>query len=192
MLILIDNYDSFTYNIVQYLQCLDQEVLVYKHDEINIQQIKNLNPNHIVISPGPKSPSEAGISMEVIKNFYQHVPILGVCLGHQCIAQVFGGSIIRSSQIFHGKTSKISHNNQKLFLNIPNLFEATRYHSLEVESKSFPGCLQVDAWTDDTIMALSHRKYPVFGLQFHPESILSQHGMQLLENFLAYEPSSIV
>ncbi|MBN9227735.1 MULTISPECIES: anthranilate synthase component II [Legionella] len=192
MLLIIDNYDSFTYNLVQYFQCLNQEVLVYTHDQISISQIKNLAPAHLVISPGPKAPNDAGISMEAIQTFYRTIPILGICLGHQSIAQVFGGRITPAPEIMHGKTSAIVHNQQGIFKNIPNHFKATRYHSLAVENDSLPECLTIDAWANNTIMAISHRQYPVFGLQFHPEAILSQYGLQLLENFLQYETQSAV
>jgi anthranilate synthase component 2 len=187
MVLIIDNYDSFTYNLVQYFQYLNQEVEVHTHDQINVPQIKKRNPSHLVISPGPKAPEDAGISMEAIQAFYSQIPLLGICLGHQCIAQVFGGCIIPAPEIIHGKTSIISHNQQKLFKEIPNEFRATRYHSLAVDTKGFPECLSIDAWTkDNTIMAITHRQYPVFGLQFHPEAILSQYGMHLLKNFLEY------
>lgn len=184
MLLLIDNYDSFTYNLVQYFQCLNQEVIVYKHDEISVSEIEKLAPDYLVISPGPKAPDDAGISLEVIRRFHQKTPILGICLGHQCIAQAFGGKIIAAPKIMHGKTSVIQHDAQGIFHHIPNHFQATRYHSLVADKASLPACLSVDAWTEDAIMAISHRQYPVFGLQFHPEAILSQYGMPLLENFL--------
>ncbi|MCL9683478.1 anthranilate synthase component II [Legionella maioricensis] len=190
MLLLIDNYDSFTYNLVQYFQCLDQDVMVFKHDKISLNEIKKLAPQYIVISPGPKSPNEAGISLAVIQEFYRNIPILGICLGHQCLAQVFGGNIIPAPEIMHGKTSTIIHNYQGVFKNIPNSFQATRYHSLAVEIASLPSCFSIDAWAKQTIMAISHRQYPLFGLQFHPEAILSQYGLQLLENFLEYETQS--
>lgn len=183
MLLLIDNYDSFTYNLVQYFQCLKQEVLVFPHDKISIEQIKTLNPQHLVLSPGPKSPNEAGICLEAIREFHTKLPILGVCLGHQCLAQAFGGRIIQAPEIIHGKTSSITHNYQGLFKTIPNPFNATRYHSLAVERESLPSCFSIDAWVNDTIMAISHRNYPLFGVQFHPEAILSEYGMPLLENF---------
>ncbi|KTD47691.1 anthranilate synthase component II [Legionella quateirensis] len=192
MLLLIDNYDSFTYNLVQYFQCLNQEVTVHPHDQITISDLRELAPEFLVISPGPKSPDEAGISLEAIKALHQEIPILGVCLGHQCLAQAFGGTIIPAPEIMHGKTSEIHHNNQGLFKNIPNNFKATRYHSLAVEESSLPDCFSIDAWTDNTIMAISHRQYPLFGLQFHPEAILSQYGLQLLENFLSYETQSAI
>ena len=190
MLLLIDNYDSFTYNLVQYFQYLNQEVIVFKHDKISVDEIKKLAPQYIVISPGPKSPNEAGISLAVIQEFYRNIPILGICLGHQCLAQVFGGRIISAPEIMHGKTSTITHNYQGIFKNIPNSFKATRYHSLAVEIASLPACFSIDAWAKETIMAISHRQYPLFGLQFHPEAILSQYGLQLLESFLEYETQS--
>ena len=192
MLLIIDNYDSFTYNLVQYFQCLNQDVVVFTHDQITTSQIKKLAPSHLVISPGPKAPDDAGISMSAIREFYQDIPILGICLGHQCIAQVFGGQIIQAPEIMHGKTSVIHHNQKKLFHNIPHPFLATRYHSLAVDQFNLPECFTVDAWVDNTIMAISHRQYPVFGLQFHPEAILSQYGQQLLENFLNYETQSSI
>lgn len=184
MLLLIDNYDSFTYNLVQYFQILNQEVQVFAHDQITLGQIKKLKPDHLVISPGPKSPKEAGISLALIKQFYQNIPILGVCLGHQCLAQAFGGKIIPAPEIMHGKTSALTHHYQGLFSNIPNGFKATRYHSLAVDVATLPQCFSIDAWANETIMAISHRQYPLFGLQFHPEAILSEYGLQLLENFL--------
>ena len=190
MLLIIDNYDSFTYNLVQYFQCLNQEVLVYEHDKISLKQIKKLAPQYLVISPGPKSPNEAGISLDVILEFHQHIPILGICLGHQCLAQAFGGKIIPAPEIMHGKTSSIIHNYQGIFKNTPNSFKAARYHSLAVDVTSLPPCFSIDAWAKETIMAISHRQYPLFGLQFHPEAILSQYGLQLLENFLNYETQS--
>ncbi|WP_298627753.1 aminodeoxychorismate/anthranilate synthase component II [uncultured Legionella sp.] len=192
MLLLIDNYDSFTYNLVQYFQCLNQDVAVYAHDKINIELIRELNPQHLVISPGPNSPNEAGISLEAIRELHKEIPILGICLGHQCLAQAFGGTIISAPQIMHGKTSNILHHYQGLFKNIPNYFKATRYHSLAVDVPSLPDCFSIDAWAEDTIMAISHRQYPLFGLQFHPEAILSQYGLHLLENFLSYETQSII
>ena len=192
MLLLIDNYDSFTYNLAQYFQCLNQDVVVFEHDKISLNQIKELDPQYIVISPGPKSPNEAGISLAAIMEFHRHIPILGICLGHQCLAQVFGGKIIPAPEIMHGKTSSIMHNYQGLFRNIPNSFKATRYHSLAVEVASLPDCFSIDAWAKETIMAISHRQHPLFGLQFHPEAILTQYGLQLLENFLSYETQSSI
>lgn len=187
MLLLIDNYDSFTYNLVQYFQCLNQDVLIYEHDKIDLKTIKRLDPQYLVISPGPKSPDDAGISLAAIQEFYTSIPILGICLGHQCLAQAFGGTIISAPEIMHGKTSTITHNYQGVFRDVPNLFKATRYHSLAVDVASLPSCFSIDAWAKETIMAISHRQFPLFGLQFHPEAILSQYGLQLLENFLRYE-----
>jgi anthranilate synthase component 2 len=172
---------------VHYFQSLNQEVVVYTHDQIHLKQIKKLAPQYLVISPGPKAPNNAGISMEAIRAFYREIPILGICLGHQCIAQAFGGLIVPASEIIHGKTSTIVHNQLGLFKNIPNHFQATRYHSLAVDKNTLPECFSIDAWVGDTIMAISHRQYPIYGLQFHPEAILSQYGLQLLENFLKYE-----
>lgn len=192
MLLLIDNYDSFTYNLVQYFQQLKQEVLVYAHDQISVAQIRKMAPQYLVISPGPKAPEDAGISLEAIHEFHQSIPILGICLGHQCLAQSFGGRIIPAPEIMHGKTSGIIHNGQNLFQGIPNAFQATRYHSLAVDSASLPSCFSIDAWAGNTIMAISHRQYPLFGLQFHPEAILSQYGLHLLEQFLGYETQSII
>lgn len=187
MLLIIDNYDSFTFNLVQYFLCLDQEVMVYAHDKINVHEICEISPSHIVISPGPNSPKQAGVSVEVIKRFYQSTPILGICLGHQCIAYAFGGKIIQAPQVMHGKTSMIQHNFQGLFKNIPNYFSAMRYHSLSIDIATLPPLFSIDAWANETIMAISHRHYPLFGLQFHPESILSEHGIALLQQFLNYE-----
>jgi anthranilate synthase/aminodeoxychorismate synthase-like glutamine amidotransferase len=187
MLLIIDNYDSFTYNLVQYFQCLNQDVVVYTNDHITIEEINKLSPTHIVISPGPNDPLSSGISLQVITHFYQSLPILGVCLGHQCIAHAFGGKIITANEIVHGKTSAIHHHQQKLFKNLPSPFNAMRYHSLAVDGATLPCSFVIDAWTNDTIMAISHRKYPLFGLQFHPESILSEHGLHLLSQFINYE-----
>ena len=184
MLLIIDNYDSFTYNLVQYFQCLGQDVRVYTHDAIDIQTIEQLAPDYLVISPGPKGPEDAGISCAAIQHFYSTIPILGVCLGHQCIAAAFGGKIIQSPEIIHGKTSLISHHKQGLFDELPNPFLATRYHSLAIDINTLPNCFAIDAWADNTIMAISHRKYPLFGLQFHPEAILTEHGLKLLSHFL--------
>lgn len=187
MLLLIDNYDSFTYNLVQYFQCLNQDVMVYKNDAISISDIEKLSPNHIVISPGPNSPQEAGISLDLICHFYQTLPILGICLGHQCLAHSFGAKIIPAPEIIHGKTSAIIHHKHGLFKNLPSPFSAMRYHSLAVDIETLPPSFAIDAWADDTIMAISHRQYPLFGLQFHPESILSEYGSSLLANFLNHE-----
>ncbi|ARG97851.1 anthranilate synthase component II [Legionella micdadei] len=187
MLILIDNYDSFTYNLVQYFQSLGQTVRVFANDQVSIEEIEHLAPEYLVISPGPKGPENAGISLAAIKHFYQRIPILGVCLGHQCIAYSFGASIIQAPEIIHGKTSLISHHKQGLFRNLPNPFKATRYHSLAVDISTLPPCFAIDAWAQQTIMAISHRQYPLYGLQFHPESILTEYGMTLLGQFLHHE-----
>ncbi|MCX7117156.1 MAG: aminodeoxychorismate/anthranilate synthase component II [Legionellales bacterium] len=187
MILIIDNYDSFTYNLVHYFQSLGQDVSVHTHDTIDLPMLKSLAPSHLVISPGPNGPKDSGISVLAIQHFYQTIPILGVCLGHQCIAHAFGGGIIQAPAIFHGKTSKIRHFNRGLFQGIPNDFQATRYHSLAVDPKTLPHTFHIDAWTDETIMAISHREYPLFGVQFHPEAILTEHGYALLTNFLNYE-----
>ena len=187
MLLIIDNYDSFTYNIVQYFQSIGQEVLVFANDCITLQKIQELAPDYLVISPGPHGPLEAGNSLNVISHFYRDIPILGICLGHQCIAHAFGANIIRAPEAIHGKTSNIIHSQQGLFRELPTPFLGTRYHSLSIDKQTLPGCFHIDAWTNDTIMAISHRKYPLFGLQFHPEAILTEHGMQLLLNFLNYD-----
>lgn len=185
MILLIDNYDSFTYNLVQYLGELGAEVVVKRNDEISCDDITQMQPERIVISPGPCTPDEAGISVDVIKTFYKKLPILGVCLGHQSLAQAFGGEIVKASEIRHGKTSPVHHDGQTLYKNLPNPFEATRYHSLIVKKESCPEVLQVSAWTEDgTIMGLRHKDYPIEGVQFHPESILTIEGKNLLQNFL--------
>ena len=193
MLIMIDNYDSFTYNIVQYLRELGAKVEVHRHDQITLKQLAEKDPSHIVISPGPCTPQQAGISMQVIQQFAGVCPILGVCLGHQCIAEVFGGKIIHAKQIMHGKTSQIYHQQQGVFDKLPNPFQATRYHSLVAEYASLPDCLEITAWTQtnsneiDEIMGLRHRELAIEGVQFHPESILTEHGHALLQNFLKYK-----
>ncbi|MFD0621241.1 aminodeoxychorismate/anthranilate synthase component II [Paenibacillus sp. GCM10027629] len=185
MILVIDNYDSFTYNLVQYLGELGEEVVVHRNDEIDIAGIEALNPDHILISPGPCTPNEAGISMEVIAYFKGKIPILGVCLGHQSIGQVFGGNVIRAEKLMHGKTSEMHHNGAGLFEGLPSPFTATRYHSLIVEGESLPDCLEITAETaDGEIMGLRHREYPIVGLQFHPESIMTDHGHRMLSNFL--------
>jgi anthranilate synthase component 2 len=190
MILMIDNYDSFTYNIVQYLGELGADVQVYRNDALSLADIDSLAPARIVISPGPCSPSEAGISIDVIRHFAGRVPILGVCLGHQSIGQAFGGDVIRARQVMHGKLSAIHHNSTGVFSTLPSPFTATRYHSLVVDSKTLPDCLEVTAWTQladgsvDEIMGLRHRTLDLEGVQFHPESILSEHGHQLLKNFL--------
>ena len=183
---MIDNYDSFTYNLVQYLGEMGQELKVFRNDAITIEQIKKLKPKRIVISPGPGSPKDAGISKEVIRVFGPKIPLLGVCLGHQCIGEVFGGKVVGAKRLMHGKTSLIYHDGKGIFKNIDNPFVATRYHSLLVESKSLPKVLTVTAQTKEKeIMGLQHKKFPIYGVQFHPESILTQSGKELLRNFLA-------
>jgi anthranilate synthase/aminodeoxychorismate synthase-like glutamine amidotransferase len=185
MLLMIDNYDSFTYNLVQYLAEIGQEVKVVRNDKISIEEINKLNPQYIVISPGPCTPNEAGISLELIEAFKGKIPILGVCLGHQSIGQAFGGKIVHAQTIMHGKTSKISHNNKGVFRGIKNPFVATRYHSLVIDRESLPNCFDITAWTDDNeIMGIKHKELAIEGVQFHPESILSEHGHDLLKNFL--------
>jgi len=185
MLLMIDNYDSFTYNLVQYLAEIGQEVEVVRNDKISIEEINKLNPRYIVISPGPCTPNEAGISLELIEAFKGKIPILGVCLGHQSIGQAFGGKIIHAQTIMHGKTSKISHNNKGVFSGIKNPFIATRYHSLVIEKQTLPNCFDITAWTDDNeIMGIKHKELAIEGVQFHPESILSEHGHDILKNFL--------
>jgi len=185
MLLMIDNYDSFTYNLVQYLRELGEDVVVYRNDKITLAEIEALKPQRLVISPGPCTPNEAGISVEVIKYFAGKLPILGVCLGHQSVGQAFGGRIVRAERLMHGKTSPVFHDNRELFDGLPNPFDATRYHSLLVERSSFPACLEITTWTaEDEIMGLRHRDLPVWGMQFHPESILTVTGMDMLRNFI--------
>ncbi len=190
MLLMIDNYDSFTYNLVQYFGELGADVKVVRNDQISIKEIEKLNPQQLVISPGPCTPNEAGISVEAIKHFTGKKPILGVCLGHQSIGQAFGGKIIHAKQIMHGKTSMIYHADKGVFNGLNNPFEATRYHSLVIEQSSLPECLEVTAWTENTdgsideIMGIQHKEYPIQGMQFHPESILTEHGHDMLKNFL--------
>jgi len=186
MLLMIDNYDSFTYNLVQYFGELGEDVRVFRNDQITVEQIAELAPDRIVISPGPCTPNEAGVSVEAILHFGGVIPILGVCLGHQSIGQAYGGNIVRAKHVMHGKTSMIHHNNQGVFAGLPSPFEATRYHSLVIERESLPDCLDVTAWTEDDgeIMGVRHKELAIEGVQFHPESILTQHGHQLLANFL--------
>ena len=190
MLLMIDNYDSFTYNLVQYLGELGADVLVHRNDRITVEEIERLGPEKIVISPGPCTPNEAGVSVETIKRFAGSVPILGVCLGHQSIGQAFGGKIVHAGKIMHGKTSMIRHSDTGVFRGLPQPLEATRYHSLVIEPASLPDCLEVTAWTGDAegsmdeIMGVRHREMPVEGVQFHPESILTASGHDLLRNFL--------
>ena len=186
MLLMIDNYDSFTYNLVQYLAEIGQEVEVVRNDKISIEEINKLNPQYIVISPGPCTPNEAGISLELIEAFKGKIPILGVCLGHQSIGQAFGGKIIHAQTIMHGKTSKIFHNNKGVFRGIKDPFVATRYHSLVIEKQTLPNCFDITAWTDDNeIMGIKHKELAIEGVQFHPESILSmqgENGFKMIEN----------
>lgn len=185
MLLMIDNYDSFTYNLVQYLGELGEEIKVFRNDRIEIPEIEALMPKRIVISPGPCTPKESGISVEVIKHFTGKIPILGVCLGHQSIGAAFGGEIIRAPRLMHGKTSLIHHDGKTVFKDIQNPFEATRYHSLVIRKESLPDCLKITAWTDkNEIMGVRHKEYIVEGVQFHPESILTRVGKDLLRNFL--------
>ncbi|MEC0206245.1 aminodeoxychorismate/anthranilate synthase component II [Paenibacillus lautus] len=185
MILVIDNYDSFTYNLVQYLGELGEEVKVYRNDEIDIAGIETLAPDHILISPGPCTPNEAGISLDVISHFKGVIPIFGVCLGHQAIGQAFGGNVIRAERLMHGKTSEIQHTGGSVFEGLPVPFTATRYHSLIVEKETLPDELEITAWTEEgEIMGLRHKQYPVEGVQFHPESIITDHGHQMLRNFL--------
>ena len=185
MLLMIDNYDSFTYNIVQYFGELGEDVRTFRNDEITIAEIEAMNPDRICISPGPKAPAQAGISVEVLKHFAGKKPILGVCLGHQAIGEAFGGKVIRAKQVMHGKTSAIAHTGVGVFKDLPSPFTVIRYHSLAIERASLPSCLEVTAWTDDgEIMGVRHKTFDIEGVQFHPESILSEHGHALLKNFL--------
>jgi 4-amino-4-deoxychorismate synthase (2-amino-4-deoxychorismate-forming) component II len=185
MILMIDNYDSFTYNLVQYLSELGEEVRVFRNDQITLDEIRRLHPSKIVISPGPCTPNEAGISLELIKEFTGKIPILGVCLGHQAIGQAFGGKIVRAPRIMHGKTSPIHHDQKTIFSGLSNPFEATRYHSLVIEPQSVPDCLEISARTQEgEIMGIRHKEYPIEGVQFHPESILTVEGKKLLKNFL--------
>lgn len=186
MILMIDNYDSFTYNLVQYLGELGEKLIVKRNDQVTPQAVARMKPTSIVISPGPGSPKDAGISNELIRTFAGRIPILGVCLGHQCIGEVFGGEVVRAKRPMHGKTSKIYHAKAGLFRGLANPFEATRYHSLIVKRETLPDVLAVTAWTQDReIMGLTHRRLPVYGVQFHPESILTAVGKDLLKNFLA-------
>ncbi|MDG6348557.1 aminodeoxychorismate/anthranilate synthase component II [Luteimonas sp. 8-5] len=194
MLLMIDNYDSFTFNLVQYLQALGAEVEVVRNDALDVAAIAKLAPERIVISPGPCTPNEAGVSMDVVRELGPRIPVLGVCLGHQAIGQVYGGKVIRAGRIMHGKTSPIRHRGQGVFAGLPDGYEATRYHSLVVDKDALPGCLEVTAWTEnedgsiEEVMGLRHREHPVEGVQFHPESILTEHGHALLKNFLERRP----
>jgi anthranilate synthase/aminodeoxychorismate synthase-like glutamine amidotransferase len=188
MILMIDNYDSFTYNLVQYLGELGAEMVVRRNDQITLDEIEHLQPERIVISPGPCTPKEAGISIDVVRTFGQQIPILGVCLGHQAIGEAFGGEVVRAGRLMHGKTSMITHDGRTVYADLPNPFEATRYHSLIIRNESLPDCLEVTSWTNDgerrEIMGVRHRSWPVEGVQFHPESILTVEGKKLLGNFL--------
>jgi anthranilate synthase/aminodeoxychorismate synthase-like glutamine amidotransferase len=185
MLLILDNYDSFTYNLVQYFGELGAEMKIFRNDVITVDQVKALNPSRICISPGPCTPNEAGISLDLIREMGATTPILGVCLGHQSIGQVYGGDVVRADRLMHGKTSPILHEGKSVFAGMPSPFEATRYHSLIVKRDTLPESLEITAWTEEgEIMGLKHREYPVHGVQFHPESILTQDGKRLLENFL--------
>jgi anthranilate synthase/aminodeoxychorismate synthase-like glutamine amidotransferase len=185
MLLIIDNYDSFTYNLVQYFGELGAEMKIIRNDALDLAQIKALQPSRICVSPGPCTPNEAGVSCAVIEAFGATTPILGVCLGHQSIGQVYGGDVVRADRLMHGKTSPIHHKGTSVFHDLSNPFEATRYHSLIVKRETLPDCLDITAWTEEgEIMGLCHKEYPVHGVQFHPESILTQEGKQLLQNFL--------
>lgn len=190
MLLMIDNYDSFTYNVVQYLAELQADVKVVRNDELTIEQIEEMAPERIVISPGPCTPNEAGVSVAAIKHFAGRIPLLGICLGHQSIGQAFGGEIVRAKQVMHGKTSPVHHNNCGVFRGLSNPFTVTRYHSLVIDQDSLPDCLEVTAWTEnadgsiDEIMGVRHKELAIEGVQFHPESILTEHGHDLLNNFL--------
>ena len=190
MLLMVDNYDSFTYNVVQYFAELKQSVKVVRNDEVSLAEIAQINPDYLVISPGPCTPNEAGISLAAVEHFARQLPILGICLGHQSIGQVFGGQVVRASRIMHGKVSPVYHNNQGVFTGLPNPFMATRYHSLVIDKTSLPACLDITAWTltesgeIDEIMGIKHQQFAIEGVQFHPESILTECGHQLLDNFL--------
>jgi len=190
MLLMIDNYDSFTYNIVQYFGELGQYVDVYRNDQIDLETIQTLNPEYLVISPGPCTPTEAGISVDAINHFAGKIPIMGVCLGHQSIGQAFGGKIVRAKQVMHGKTSPVYHKNAGMFAGLPNPVQTTRYHSLVIDQASLPDCLEITAWTQnedgsmDEIMGVRHKTLPIEGVQFHPESILTEQGHEMLKNFL--------
>ncbi|MFN5737894.1 MAG: anthranilate synthase component II [Akkermansiaceae bacterium] len=185
MLLILDNYDSFTYNLVQYFGELGVEMKIFRNDVITVDDVKKLAPEQICISPGPCTPNEAGISLELIRQLGPSTPILGVCLGHQSIGQVYGGEVVRADRLMHGKTSPIYHNGSSVFAGLPNPFEATRYHSLIVKRETLPDCLEITAWTaENEIMGLRHKDYPVHGVQFHPESILTENGKQMLETFL--------
>jgi anthranilate synthase/aminodeoxychorismate synthase-like glutamine amidotransferase len=185
MILMVDNYDSFTFNLVQYLGELGEELCVHRNDQITLEEISQMRPDLIMISPGPCTPNEAGISVPIVEHFSGKIPILGVCLGHQSIAQAFGGKVVRAERIMHGKTSPVFHDGKTLFTGLPSPFQATRYHSLMVEKASLPSCLEVSAWTEEgEIMGIRHKDLLVEGLQFHPEAILTEHGKELLRNFI--------
>ncbi|MCK4739046.1 MAG: aminodeoxychorismate/anthranilate synthase component II [Deltaproteobacteria bacterium] len=185
MLLMIDNYDSFTYNLVQYFMELGEEVLVYRNDAITVDEVRKLSPTKIVISPGPCDPSKAGVSLEMVRTFAGKIPLLGVCLGHQTIAEAFGGKVVRASRLMHGKTSKVFHDKKTIYKGIDDPFEATRYHSLIVKKEDLPDCFEVSAWTDtEEIMGIRHKDFLLEGIQFHPESILTVSGKEILNNFL--------
>ncbi len=185
MLLILDNYDSFTYNLVQYFGELGVEMKIFRNDALTVDEVKKLAPEKICISPGPCTPNEAGISLELIRELGPTTPILGVCLGHQSIGQVYGGDVVRADRLMHGKTSPIHHNSSSVFAGLPSPFEATRYHSLIVKRETLPDCLEITAWTEEQeIMGLRHKEHPVHGVQFHPESILTEHGKKMLETFL--------
>lgn len=185
MILLIDNYDSFTYNLYQYMGIFEEEIRVVRNDQVTLEEIRQMQPERIVLSPGPKSPKEAGICMDVIREFYDKLPILGICLGHQCIGEAMGGTVSYAKELFHGKQSEIYHDGTGIFAGIPSPVKVARYHSLAVQSEDLPDCLEVTARTaDGEIMAMQHKEYPMAGLQFHPESIYTEHGKRMLENFL--------
>lgn len=187
MIFMIDNYDSFTYNLVQYLGELGEELIVKRNDQTTIEEIEQLHPSYIMISPGPCSPNEAGISLKVIEHFAGKIPIFGVCLGHQSIGQAFGGDVIQAERLMHGKTSPVYHDGKTIFANMPNPFMATRYHSLIVKKETLPDCFEISAWTEEgEIMAIRHKELPIEGVQFHPESIMTENGKQLLKDFVSY------
>ncbi|WP_442602071.1 aminodeoxychorismate/anthranilate synthase component II [Paenibacillus sp. KN14-4R] len=193
MILVIDNYDSFTYNLVQYLGELGEEIVVRRNDEIDIAGIEALKPDHILLSPGPCTPNEAGVCLSVVDHFKGRIPIMGVCLGHQTIGQAFGGEVVRAANLMHGKTSPIHHDGLTIFNEIPVPFTATRYHSLIVGKETLPECLEVSAWTDEgEIMGLRHKEYAIEGVQFHPESIITDHGLQLLRNFLRVKEKEVL
>lgn len=187
MILMIDNYDSFTFNIVQYLGQMGQDVRVYRNDKITLEEIDQLRPQAIFLSPGPCSPREAGITVAVVRHFYTKLPIMGICLGHQCIGFAFGGEVVRAERIMHGKTSMVHHDNKTIFTGLPNPFSAGRYHSLIVKRETLPDCLEISAETEEKeIMGFRHREYPVEGIQFHPESVLTPQGKRIIKNFLKY------